>query len=66
MSVERERLRAVVARLEAIDRERESVMRERDRALVAAKAAGASWADMRADTGMNPTAVSKALKRGRE
>lgn len=59
----REQLRAVAAELAVIDSRRLEIAARRDVALAAARASGASWAQLQGDSGLTVGAVAKALKR---
>jgi hypothetical protein len=56
-------LRKAAKRLEKLDAERTTAMRERDDALRAAKDARATWAELQDAAGLSAATITKALKR---
>ena len=58
-----QRLGDATSRLRDAEADREAAMRERDEALRALKADGATYADIHAVTGMSVPTITKALRR---
>jgi DNA-binding protein H-NS len=56
-------LRKASKRLEQIDADRVTAMRERDEALRAAKDARATWQELGEAAGLSPATITKALRR---
>jgi hypothetical protein len=57
------KLASATSRLAKIDEQREKAMRDRDEALRAAHALGATYKSIREVTSMSPSTISKALNR---
>ncbi|MFF2493269.1 hypothetical protein [Agromyces sp. NPDC058064] len=65
MTAPLDRLRKTTGRLERHDAERARIMAERDAQIAAALAGGATWSQVQEASGLNPSAVRKALERHR-